>query len=98
MASVADVGSRAEQGGLPVVGAQGPSRAGHHVSPSTQMVGGYQSADSQVGSSQLHLFPSAQSVGGSQPHQPVRGHGVGELRHDVQEAGRSIRQSPVVGR
>eukprot|EP00731_Ephydatia_muelleri_P038232 Em0686g3a len=73
----ADVGSRAEQGGLPVVGAQGPSRAGHHVSPSTQMVGGYQSADSQVGSSQLHLFPSAQSVGGSQPHQPVRGHGVG---------------------
>ena len=69
--SVADVGSRAEQGGLPVVGAQGPSRAKHHVSPSTQMVGSYQSADSQVGSSQLHLFPSAQSVGASQPHQPA---------------------------
>ena len=69
--SVADVGSRAEQGGLPVVGAQGPSRAGLHVSPSTQMVGGYQSADSQVGSSQLHLFPSAQSVGGFQLHQPA---------------------------
>ena len=55
---VADMGSRAEQGGPSGVGAQGPSHSEHHIPPSTQMVGALNSTNPRTRRSKLPAPPA----------------------------------------